>query len=168
MIDLEAKVRERLEQKRRVTPCHSNRASSIGHECERYGTYCRTNWEDRTLPDTGLLYIFELGNDFEDIALRRLADAGFKITNQQRDYCHKETMITGHIDGLIVIDGKEYPLEIKSMSPFIWPRVRSAEDMLKSDRPYLRRYPAQLQLYMFLSECEKGVIYLVNKLTGRG
>ncbi len=169
MFNVEEKVLNHFESKKRVFPCRSNRASSMGHECARYLTYCRTRWEDKRLPEPGLLYIFNYGNTIEDMAIKRLQAAGFKISNQQRDFEDKQTGITGHIDCFLANgDGKEYPCEIKSMSPYIWDTIDSVEDMYKSDKKWVRGYPGQLQLYLLLSEKEEGLFYLVNKLTSQG
>jgi CRISPR/Cas system-associated exonuclease Cas4 (RecB family) len=169
--DLEAPVREKLEQRRRVSPCHSNRASQIGHPCIRFLYFCRANWEERKLPETTLLYIFGEGNLHEDAIIRRLQDAGWEISQQQRDFATKDgTNITGHIDGFITIIQLNdiYPLEAKSMSSHIWPKINSQEDMKNSVHTWVRGYPAQLNLYMYLANKDAGVFYLKNKATGEG
>lgn len=169
MFKVEEKIKEHFESKKRVFPCRSNRASSMGHECVRYLTYCRARWEDKKLPDPNLLYIFNYGNTIEDMALKRLQAAGFEISNQQRDFEDKKTGITGHIDCFLANgDGKEYPCEIKSMSPYIWDTINNVEDMFKSDKKWVRGYPGQLQLYLLLSNKDEGLFYLINKLTSQG
>jgi hypothetical protein len=165
---IESKVREMLETERRVYPCRSNRASAMGHECLRYLVYCRTNWQDKKVPEITLQYIFEMGNVIEDMALARLKKAGFEVTQQQRDFADDKNGITGHIDGYVQVDGKHYPLEIKSMSGHIWPGINTVEDMKKSSHRWVRGYPSQLNLYLYLAGKEKGLFYLVNKQTGEG
>ena len=154
---IEEKIREMIEAERRVFPCRSNRASSLGHPCTRFLVYCRVNWQDRKLPDTTLQYIFGFGSVIEDMALARLKKAGFKVTQQQRDFEDAAHEITGHIDGFIAVDGGRFPLEIKSMSAHIWPRINEVADMVNSPHPWVRGYPSQLNLYCYLSDKEKGV-----------
>lgn len=174
-IDIEKKVEEAYSKERRVYPCRSNRASALGHPCERYLTYMRTSWEQQTLPPVDREFIFEGGRMIEKyIAIPRLEKAGFTISNQGRDFEDKKYSITGHVDGMLGTGGEagapqaKYPLEIKGISPFEWEKIDSAEDMLLSKRVWVRGYPAQLQLYLFLSEKPVGLFYLINKLTYKG
>ncbi len=166
--DLEAPVREKLEQKRRVFPCRSNRASQLGHPCVRFLYYCRANWQERKVPELTLQYIFGEGNIHEEDIFQRLKDAGWKVSNQQRDFEDAKLGITGHVDGFLELDGELYPLESKSMANTIWPTIHTVDDMKHSKRPWIRTYPAQLNLYMYLSEKPYGVFYLKNKGTGEG
>jgi len=96
MIDIDSKVRQAYEQKRRVSPCRSNRASQIGHPCLRYLTYCRKDWKQKVLPSVELLWIFEMGNLIEEMAVKRLTKAGLLVTQQQRDFEEPKQGITGH------------------------------------------------------------------------
>ena len=170
-LDIDGKVREVYEQERRVFPCRSNRASQMGHPCIRYLTYMRKDWEKKTLPSVELLWIFEGGGYIEELATARLKKAGFLISSQQRDFEDKKAGITGHIDGYIATaeePTKTYPLEIKGINQFDFEKINSPEDMLKSKKVWLKGYPSQLMLYLFLSEKEQGCFYLVNKATLQG
>ncbi len=166
MFNIDEKVREVYESGRRVFPCRSNRASSIGHPCVRYLVYSRKDWEKKVLPSVELLWIFEGGSFIEDLATKRLRKAGYLITNQQRDFEDKKNGITGHIDGYIATPEeptKTYPLEIKGINQFSWEKINSIEDMLKSKQVWMKGYPAQLQLYLYLAEKEEGCFYIINK-----
>jgi hypothetical protein len=68
---------------------------------------------------------------------------------------------------MISVEGKEYPCEIKGISQFDWDKIDSAEDMIHSKKPWLRKYPAQLQVYLFLTAKERGLFYILNKATFR-
>lgn len=153
-----------MEGRRRVYPCRGNRASNFD-VCERKMVYSITNWQDKTLPSLDLQYIFDAGNVWERATVRRLEEAGVEIEQRQRDFEYQG--ITAHIDGMVRVDGKAYPIEIKSMSQHIWEQINTVEDMTKSDKSYLRKYPAQLQLYLLMSNAEKGCFLLVNKQTSR-
>jgi CRISPR/Cas system-associated exonuclease Cas4 (RecB family) len=147
-------------------PVHSNRASDLGNPCVRYHVYNRTRWAEKSLHDVGLQQVFDLGNDFEKIALRELAEAGITVIEQQRSFEWKEYQITGHIDGLIQVNGGTYPLEIKSMSPFVFDSIQDINSLTKGKYAYLRKYPTQLNLYMLMKNIDKAVFLFKNKSTG--
>jgi CRISPR/Cas system-associated exonuclease Cas4 (RecB family) len=147
-------------------PVHTNRASQLGHPCTRFLVFDRTRWEEKTLHDERLQMIFDLGNDCEARVLRDLTDAGLEIIEQQRAFEWKDYQITGHIDAKALIDGKAYPLEVKSMSPFAYDKVNSVEDMLKSKYAYMRAYPGQMTLYLLMDNKERGFFLCKNKVSG--
>lgn len=149
------------------SPVKSNRASDLGHPCLRYHVLNRTRWQERTLHDVGLQYIFDMGSEIEKIVIREMQDAGIDVIEQQRAFSWDGYNITGHIDGRVLADGKAYPFEIKSMSPYVFDTVNSIDDMKRGKYLYLRKYPVQLNLYLLMSETERGVFILKNKVNGR-
>lgn len=173
MIDVVKRVWEYKASKQRVYSCHTNRVSALGHPCERYLVYTRTVWNKLELPSVDREFIFEGGRVIEDLALQELKDAGFEVTNQGRDFFDKAYNIAGHIDCFISEKGDSdpanpptrYPCEIKGISPFYFDKINTLEDMTKSDNSWTRAYPAQLQLYLFLTEKEEGLFYIKSKLT---
>lgn len=155
-------------RKAEVWPCHTNRASEIGHDCERYLTYMRLAWEMKPAPSPDLLRLFKMGNVIEEQAKRDLADAGFKVYEQQRSFKIKgrnnEVLVTGSVDGCMDLGmPTTVPLEIKSISSWGFKKINSIEDMFNSDKPWVRKYPAQLLLYCFGKGSEQGVFYFVDK-----
>lgn len=148
-------------------PVKSNRASDLGHPCLRYHVLNRTRWQDRSLHDVGLQYIFDMGSEIEKIVIREMQDAGIDVIEQQRAFSWDGYNITGHIDGRVLADGKAYPFEIKSMSPYVFDAVNSIDDMKRGKYLYLRKYPVQLNLYLLMSETDRGVFILKNKVNGR-
>lgn len=161
------KVIEAKQSKIRQYPCHTNRASELGHPCLRYLVFNRTRWSEKVLHDVGLQFVFDLGNSIEDLVIRDLKDAGFQVIEQQRSFEWPRYQISGHIDGKILIDGVAYPLEIKSVSPFIYESINSVSDMHKSKYLHVRKYPSQITLYLLMDSKERGVMLLKNKSTGR-
>jgi len=147
-------------------PVHSNRASDLGIPCLRYHVLNRTRWQERALHDVGLQMIFDLGNDIEQIVLRELSEAGVTVIEQQRAFEWKEYNITGHLDGKILIDGEIYPLEIKSASPYVFKAINTIDDLKHGKYPYLRKYPAQLDLYMLMDNKPKGLFLFKDKASG--
>lgn len=166
MIDIIQAVNESKAKKIKQWPTHSNRASLMGHPCERFLVYKRTRWQEEALYDMGRQYIFDEGNLHEGAVLRTLEEAGFKLIEQQRPFEWKKYQITGTIDAKILNDGKVIPIEIKSFSDWSWRAINSIEDMLKSKAVYMRGYPAQMQLYLLLDEKEEGAFILKNKTNG--
>jgi CRISPR/Cas system-associated exonuclease Cas4 (RecB family) len=94
-----------------------------------------------------------------------LLDAGFQIVEHARGYEWKEYELRGYLDRKIVIDGRRIPLEYKAVSPYLFASINSIHDLLTSKKHWARMYPAQLLLYMMMSEEEHGVFYFKNALS---
>lgn len=161
------KVQESVARQIKQYPVNSNRCSEIGHECLRYLVYNRTRWQEKALHGPGLQMVFNMGREMEDIVLKELREAGFAINEQQRAFNWPEYQLTGSIDGKIIIDGKAYPLEIKSASPFAFDSINSADDIRNHKYHYMRKYISQLTLYLLLDNKERGVLIFKNKSTGQ-
>jgi CRISPR/Cas system-associated exonuclease Cas4 (RecB family) len=151
-------------------PCHTNRASSLGYfvpelkGCIRRGVYERTQWEKKELWDADSLMRFEEGNRQEAHIMADLIKAGLNPIEQQTALEWKEKEITGHLDAVLVVDGKPVVLEIKSASPYIFDQIHSFEDLNK--KPWLRSYKIQINLYMLLKEMEQGILLFKDKSSG--
>jgi hypothetical protein len=109
---------------------------------------------------------FELGDIFERKAIRDMEDAGIEVFQTQAPFFDKALNISGHIDGLIRLDDVVYPMEIKSMSPLVFPRINSVEDMLRSPYPYMKAYPYQVETYMMLGKYDNSPFIIVDKSSG--
>jgi CRISPR/Cas system-associated exonuclease Cas4 (RecB family) len=164
--DLNQKILEVYEKERRIFPCRSNRASELGHPCLRYLTYMRKDWDRRKSPSAEKLLLFEAGEYIEKLVIKRLDRAGFNVVQQQRDFEDQKTQITCHIDGMVEItNGKPelYPIEVKGLNQFDWAKINTAQDLLNSNKYWLQKYPAQLQIYLFMAAKPTGLFCLVNK-----
>jgi len=148
-------------------PQHVNRASSIGHPCDRYLVYCRTRWQDKKMHDVGLQRVFDLGNLYERAVMDDLREAGLYVEEQQTPFFDERYKLSGHIDGKLPIDGQRPPLEIKSMAPFTWEKINNWQDFLRAKQAYLRSYPYQLTTYLFLHDEPYGIMLLKNKVSGQ-
>lgn len=154
----------------KVYPVHKLRASEIGHPCERYLVYSILNWQDREPHTPELQMIFEGGNLIENMAIKDLEDAGFKVYRPEPDKAIYDAFIdvTGHIDVRVDFgDGRVYTGEIKGLNHIDFDRVNSVEGMLRSKKPWLQKYPAQLMTYLYIKGEERGFFYLKDKLTFR-
>lgn len=151
-------------------PMRSNRASMLGHYtpetggCVRRGVLERTRWEEKEMPDGRLALIFQEGHNQEAIVLRDLAEAGIQVIEQQTAFEIKEQELTGHLDGVVLEDGKAVPLEIKSMSPHIYDSVQTFDDFKK--KPWTRAYMMQIMVYMLNKGHDRAIFILKNKSTG--
>lgn len=163
--DLAAAVLESKRRKIRNYPQRWNRASEVGHPCERYLVLCRTNWQDRLLHGPELEFIFDGGRMIEDMAIRELQDAGFQIIEQQRAFEWPALELTGHLDAKVVWEGRAYPLEIKGLNHQDAERLNTLRDFLESPKPWIRKYPAQLTMYLLNTNSELGAFYIKDKLT---
>jgi CRISPR/Cas system-associated exonuclease Cas4 (RecB family) len=154
------------EQKIKVYPVNANRASELGHPCLRYLIYMRTKWQERPLHDVNLQMIFDMGRVVEDAVMQDLREAGIRIVEQQRPFSWAKYQITGSIDFKIAMNGKVYPTEVKSAAPHPFASINSVQDMLHHKYLYMRKYPAQLTLYMIMDSKEEGLFLFKNKSTG--
>lgn len=154
-----------MEEKIRIYPCHANRASDIGDDCERRLVYKRTRWEEQKPHGVGLQYIFEEGNEQERRVVETLSRVGVDVIKRQQDFQWKEYNITGHIDGVIILDDLPYIVDIKTMSPYIYNGVHSMKDLNKY--PWTRKYASQLQVYMLGLNIPRSFLLIKNKTSGQ-
>ena len=167
---LEKAVWDSVEKQRKIFPAHTNRASDIGHPCIRYLVFSRTRWQDKLLPEVELQFIFNEGNVQEQAVNQMLRNAGFELTQQQRAHFEAPQNISGHLDAFIShpnILPDPVPAEIKGLSQHNWESLKSIQDMITSKQWYIRKYPAQLMIYMYMSNQAEGVFILKNKQNGR-
>lgn len=152
----------------KLTPHPTNRASEAGHPCVRFLVLSRLKPQERELPSLAQQRIFAEGNLHERDILIRLQQAGINVIEQQRAFEWEKFQLTGYIDAKIVFQGKAVPLEIKSCSPNIFPAIKPLQplELMKSKQSWIRRYPAQMLLYMFMSESEGGIMLFKNKVSG--
>jgi hypothetical protein len=169
MINIVEKLDQETEKRIKQFPHPNNRASEAGHPCTRFLVLSRLHSELKELHDVGLQRIFDEGRLHEKAVLRELEEAGFQVVEQQRSFEWKKFQLSGHIDGKIEIDGKLIPLDIKSCSPNIFPAIEkyTFEEMLNSNYTWIRKYPAQILLYMIMDGAEEGILLFKDKGSGR-
>lgn len=158
-------------EKIKVYPCNNIRASNLGHPCERYLYLLIKHWDEQKPHDVGLQNIFDLGNTLEEHTIANIKEAGYEVvtpTVRSWKIEVKGGIITGREDIRIKDEnGELLPVEIKGISPFEFDKLNTVEDFLKSKKPYIRAYPAQLFAYLYKYAKEHGFFALTNKLTGQ-
>jgi CRISPR/Cas system-associated exonuclease Cas4 (RecB family) len=163
-----ASVIKAKEKKRKIHPCHTNRASEIGHECEKYLVLNRTRWQEKLMYSVELQFIFDHGKYIEKEAIDELEAGGNEVIEQQRPFEieGKGARITGHIDSRVRLksDGNIYTCEIKGLSPFDWQKLHTIDDFFNSTKPWIKKYPAQLNSYMRGTDTSPGFFYIKNKM----
>jgi len=159
-------VLEAKQAKIKQWPVNSNRASELGHECLRYLVLNRTRWQEKVLHGARLQMIFDMGKWVEEAVYQDLREAGVVVVEQQRPFSWAAYQITGSIDCKLAVNGCVYPCEIKSAAPAAFDSIHSIEDMRRHKWAYMRRYPAQLTLYLLLDGKDQGLFLFKNKSTG--
>jgi len=181
-IDIQSGIRAVLHRKKKVFQQHVNRISGMDDPCLRSLYYARHDWDKASAIDDGLQGIFETGNVLEPVIERIVSEVGLESTPQWRivgtqtstnDNLLKEYQISGTIDGFLQIKDPERikdnnsgwvtlgVVDIKTMSPNIYPRINDFESLGRF--PWTRRYRGQLMLYALAHNLEMCYLLLDNK-----
>jgi len=168
---LDAAITTHFEQQRHIRAQYTNRVSQAGMalECQRRAQWARTHWQDATLPDVSLQRRYTLGNIFEPAIVKMLTDSGVPVIQQQRDLSWPEFQLTGHIDGVVLIENEQIVLEIKSASRFSFEKIRkvgNATGLLMDPRAYIRGYVVQAALYALLMGLKRALVVFCSKDSG--
>lgn len=172
---VEQRVDQGIADSREIWPVNTNRASELGHPCERYLVYMRTiPPEKRRLVSVGTQKIFRLGKKLEGIAKQDLIEYGkFKLYDITRGKVWQSKKISGHVDTQVMVPWKKnliVPVEIKGLNHILWMKLvrdpwHALELMWNDKRSWVRKYPAQLLIYLLLHDKEEGFFWLKDKLT---
>lgn len=159
----------------------SNRASTLGHPCERLLVYRRLKEHyDKCAPTpVDRASVFHEGSVHERAIVQEMLVDGFDVLWTQRPFEYEG--ITGTIDGALPAEpgGLAEPFDAKSMDNQAWKAMPKIEDgpVLYGDLSYfanadakhwwLRQYPAQMEIYLLMSGCPIGWFIVKNKTTGQ-
>lgn len=160
-------VDEYVLTKRENRPTHANSASQLAHPCTRYLVLKRDKWGEETLPPLSLQYVFEEGNTHEDAVEDLFKKAGFKIEKSEMYLEWRVYNITGHIDGTVQVDGREYPIEIKSVSTHYFDAIKTFDDIKNHRYWFVKKWAGQLTLYLTMMNKDAGIMVLKNKNNGQ-
>lgn len=156
----------RLEQHAKVSRPTVCRASEIG-ECDREIFYQITAWNYRPVPEPELQARFDQGKEEHQRIRRDLLEDGFEVLEAEKPFDVKgrngKMVLVGHIDGRIRWEGLALPYESKSLIVTLFAQIDCLEDFNK----YLwaRKYPRQIQAYMF-GENEEEAVYILDDCLG--
>ncbi len=168
--DFVSKLKDTLIKGDMRMPCYTNRASSIGYYvpeldgCLRRGVYERTHWQEKEPYNVDTLLRFREGNNQEQILLRDFAEAGIQIIEQQSSFLWEKYQISGHLDGVVIIEEKSIPVEFKSMAPSIFMIMKTFQDFYK--KPWTKAYLAQIQIYMLFKNIDSAIFFIKDKSSG--
>jgi hypothetical protein len=159
-------------------PAARNQASAIGWPCPsgaRYLALLRTVQPDPTSPE--LQAIFEEGDAQEEIIARQLTKDGWGVIELERpNKVWPDLQISGRIDrevtipkavaeGLGLDSRTHYIGEFKTMSGPSFEKATSIAAMAGAHQPWLRSYPTQLVMYLWLEGRPAGIFILKCKQT---
>lgn len=164
---------------KRQYPVRSLWASQIGHPCERFLIYHQTRWRKKKRHDAKTEMIFDVGKLHGTAIIRDLQDALLADPRYKHVTVEATELplpsnphgISGRLDAALRINRESerpifVPIEIKTMSPHVFDKITNVQDMLDDPSTYMRQYPSQLMIYMYLSDCEWGLFVCRNKSTG--
>jgi len=153
----------------------TNRASDLGVDCDTYHALCRLKGELRPRLTPDKKQLFRTGNIVELPNLTFLNQAGLPIQPAAQYYRWHKYKISGRTDGVawLNIDGKkvEVPAEHKACSPNVFRSIVQHKTqgipLTKSKYHWVRKYPAQLMIYMLQKGVEYGLWIFYDKVSGR-
>lgn len=154
----------------------SNTPFNIGHPCSRKLVYHRLRGQDAQPHSAELQIIFGYGAYLEEYVQERLRKDGFEVLQSQRPLKDHSYNISGKIDCALkhkLLGNKPVVCEIKTMSPFEYPKYNSQSDFLNSTTHFYKSYYAQVQSYLHLISltgnefADYAVIVLFNKTSAR-
>ena len=138
-------------------PKNNMTASDIG-ECQRESTLAIVEWKQRPAFDPEVKARLERGNKIEDLTMAELAALGYHARVERKPFEIKndggQLLCRGRLDGFLEKDGRTYPFECKSLNPNVYNQINEQADF---DRyVFFRKYPKQLQTYLYANNMEQG------------
>lgn len=159
--------RYKLAAAKPLGPSSSNRCSVLGHPCTAFCFY------DRTVPlrlrreiPAALAMIFAEGRDQERNFQRDLIEMGYDISMQQGVIEWRKFEIVGHRDLKISRGDMSARAEFKSVSPFIFAKLKTSSDIRNYSWWAVRKWYAQTVLYMLLDDVQEYWLVLKAKSGG--
>ena len=166
LAEIECRREKALEKDAGGYPRNNPIASDLG-ECARECALAISHWKEKPAFEPDLVARLQRGRLIEDAALRELSALGIRVRTERTPFELKDVkgrvVLRGKLDGFVEWDHHEYPMEIKSVNPMMFPRLHTAEDMLKS--PWMRKWPRQLWSYLYGKNEEVG-FFLLDDLLG--
>jgi hypothetical protein len=125
------------------------------------------------LPSVDKQFMFDDGQDVEELVIRDLKNSGHQVDRQQASFRWDEYQINGKVDGFIYSSFGAFPLEVKGMT-WLLPAAKRAAEGRELTIPRIRavhniwllRYAVQLNTYCIGFNYEMGVFAFKNRDTG--
>jgi len=151
-------------------------ASILGYECDRKiwlewkGTVNKKKIQ--TVQEYGKKQeIFERGHAAEEMLIKKLINAGYRVEERQSYISAFDGKLQGHIDGIIYDHtNKPFVLEIKTMGEKYFAPIRKKmnEKSFQIEKKSLleknfQQYITQIRLYMYYLKINDGIIIVQNK-----
>lgn len=134
--------------------------SQAGHACSRFLWYAHAGFPGKQ-PEGRVLRLFQLGNILETQTIQDLQAAGYSLTRGQEEVALTldGITLTGHIDGVLNIDGVDHLFEHKTASN------KKFNQLLKSNSYAIWNpsYFWQLQAYCLGLDLEYAAVFVYNK-----
>jgi len=136
--------------------------SEIGHECPRYLWYRHNGYASSPI-DGRVCRLFQLGNLIEDQAISDLRDAGYTLTDNQKEVTFEHNGITlrGHVDGIITgLKESKTPhlFECKSANDKSFKKLQKV-----GYKEWNSVYYAQVQVYMLGLKLNRALVWVEAK-----
>lgn len=138
-------------------------ASDLG-PCARETALAILAWQDRPQPDGWLAARLARGSQIEQWVLADLISLGWEVRAERLPLELRDTdgtlLLRGRVDGWLrdPHSGQTWLLEIKSVSPSVWGRLREAADL---DRwAWTHRWRRQLVCYLHAAQVPAGIMLL--------
>lgn len=138
--------------------------SSIGDPCPRK-TWLQWRWAKQDIFSARLLRLFDRGNKEEYRFVDWLRQAGYEVfetdpvTNKQFEYVTHHGHCKGHSDGIAVIDGERYIVEMKTHNNRSFVALKRAASVEVSKYVHY----CQMQRYIEAEGVKKALYMAINK-----
>jgi hypothetical protein len=163
---IEERRTERLLRRSAVYPRNNPVASDLG-PCTRETALAILHWRQKPAFEVDLLARFGRGTDIENLILRELSDIGFQVRVDRAPFETRgrdgELLMRGKIDGFVHWQGRDYPMEVKTVSPNIYARLNSVDDF--EGFGVMAKYPRQLHAYLYANGLTEG-FFLIDDCLG--
>ncbi len=163
-----AKRKEFYAKPQGKNPRYTTWASQAGENCLRKLYYYRTQWEQIPELPPEIQPRLEVGRALHDLAIQRFKNWGYEVREGLDSLRDDNLEVSGKLDFEVSKNGEVgIPVEVKSMQDFAISGLNSIADFLHSRKPWLKKYIAQLLLYLYLRNKPRGFLYLLGMGTDK-
>ncbi len=164
---IESRRQARLELRTHPYPRNNPIASDLS-DCVRETVLGIKHWRERPRFEPHVVARLERGSKIEDWIMLELQQLGFTVRAERTPFQITDSqgriVCRGKVDGFIS-DGfdnvgkpQETPFEVKSMLPFIYDKINCLDDFSRFH--WTRKYPRQLQTYLYANNMTEGFFLL--------